>query len=793
MLTVYNCIVYDHDLRLVLLAATICAISALTAVSLLQHMRAARGRSRSAWIALAAASIGFGIWATHFVAMLAFAPGLPSAYDVPITLASLGIAVLITGVGVTVASWQNTLDHHLVGGAVIGGGIAAMHFVGMAAFEVEGHLVWDQRFVALALVCGVAAGGAAIRIALAGTSPARNLGGALALTLGICSMHFIAMAAVTISPDASVVIPPSSVPAGWLAAGVACVALTILLLAAIALWVDIRDLRRDGAEEERMRGLADAAVEGLVVCRQGTVVTANESFLTLVGLTIDTVVEKSFAAMLDAPADIDGDEAIETVVRHADGHRIPIELLARRVDYGGEPHMVYAVRDLRERKKAEADIRHLAMHDALTGLPNRRAFNERLAREIDAHRTVHSRSLALLCLDLDRFKEVNDLFGHAAGDAMLQRVAQCVSAAIPGDHMVARLGGDEFAILAPGLASPADAAATAEAILAAFREENRRAASDGLMSTSIGIALCPGDAGDAETLVSHADTALYRAKAEGRDTYRFFEKSMGMEVRSRRIMEHELRHAVSRGEFSLAYQPQKKLDTGDTIGFEALLRWAHPERGNVSPAIFVPVAEESGAIVPIGEWVLETACADAARWDDRLTVAVNVSAVQLHSPEFSRTVHRILVNTGLSPHRLEIEITETALVRDMNRALTTLRQLKSMGVKVAMDDFGTGYSSLANLRAFPFDKIKIDGSFIRSVDSNEQAATIVKAVLGIGRGLGLPVLAEGVETVEELKFLADEFCQIGQGYLLGRPGPIGSFDDLEREAAGQAAARTSAA
>ncbi len=344
--------------------------------------------------------------------------------------------------------------------------------------------------------------------------------------------------------------------------------------------------------------------------------------------------------------------------------------------------------------------------------------------------------------------------------------------------MVARLGGDEFAILAPDLSSPAEAAGIAEGILAAFREENRRASSDGLMSTSIGIAVCPSDTVEAETLVTHADTALYRAKSEGRDTYRFFEKSMGHEVRSRRIMELELRHAASRGELSLAYQPQKKIDTGETVGFEALLRWNHPERGNVSPAIFVPVAEESGSIVQIGEWVLEQACRDAAGWDDRLTVAVNVSAIQLHSPDFARTVHAILVNSGLSPRRLEIEITETALVRDMNRALATLRQLKAMGVKVAMDDFGTGYSSLSNLRAFPFDKIKIDGSFIRSVDTNEQAATIVKAVLGIGRGLGLPVLAEGVETSEELKFLAGEFCQIGQGYLLGRPGPIDAFDEV---------------
>ena len=788
MLTVYNCIVHDHDLRLVMLAGLICAISAFAAVQLLKHIGRASGRVRFAWTALAAASTGFGIWATHFVAMLAFAPDLPTAYDIPLTGLSLVLAVAITGLGIAIATWRDTLDHHLVGGAVIGGGIAAMHFVGMAAFEVEGVLVWNQLYVAAALVAGVGLGALAIRLALTDITPRGNVVGAIVLTLGICALHFVAMAAVSIRADAAVELSKTAVAPGLLAVAVSAAAFSILLFASVALWVDLRDIRRAGEEEERMRGLADAAVEGLVVCRDGIVVTANASFLALAGSV--KVVGRPFAELVRVVPAPEG-ESVEGTVIHADGRRLPAEIIARAIDYRGEPHTIHAIRDLSERKQAEADIRHLALHDTLTGLPNRRAFNDRLAREIAAHQGQSGRHLALLCLDLDRFKEVNDLFGHAAGDAMLQRVAQCTGAVLVEGQMIARLGGDEFAILAPDLASPAEAARIAEAVLGAFREENRRASSDGLMSTSIGIALSPMDATEAEALVTHADTALYRAKSEGGDTYRFFEKSMGQEVRSRRIMEFELRHAVSRGELSLAYQPQKKLDTGETIGFEALLRWAHPQRGNVSPAIFVPVAEESGAIVQIGEWVMEQACRDAADWDDRLTVAVNVSAVQLHSPDFPRTVHAILMKSGLAPRRLEIEITETALVRDMNRALATLRQLKALGVRVAMDDFGTGYSSLSNLRAFPFDKIKIDGSFIRSVDTNEQAATIVKAVLGIGRGLGLPVLAEGVETSEELKFLAGEFCQIGQGYLLGRPAPIDTFGEVTAEE--QQAARDEAA
>jgi predicted signal transduction protein with EAL and GGDEF domain len=294
------------------------------------------------------------------------------------------------------------------------------------------------------------------------------------------------------------------------------------------------------------------------------------------------------------------------------------------------------------------------------------------------------------------------------------------------------------------------------------------------VSTTIGIAIFPHDGQERQTLLSHADTALYRAKAEARGGYRFFEASMGAQVRDRRQVEHDLRQAIGRGELSLVYQPQTDIRSNEVIGFEALLRWQRDGR-QISPAVFVPVAEESGSILQIGEWVLRVACREAATWSRPLSIAVNVSAVQLHSANFAQLVHEVLLQTGLSPQRLELEITETALIHDLNRALTTLRQLKLLGVRIAMDDFGTGYSSLSNLRAFPFDKIKIDGSFIKSVNVNAQAATIVRAVLGLGRGLGVPVLAEGVETPAELAFLDAEHCDEAQGFHLGRPGPIEQF------------------
>ncbi|MVA97051.1 EAL domain-containing protein [Nitratireductor sp. CAU 1489] len=781
MLTVYNCIITEHDLRLVVLAGLTCLIASLTAVNLLHHVGKARRHMRHVWTAVSAMAIGSGVWATHFIGMLAFQPGVPNGYDLGLTLASLLVAVVVTGGGIAVAITRPNVDNRLVGGAIIGAGIAVMHYIGMAAFQVQGVMAWDQLLVAASLVTGVGLGALSVFVALRSDTILSRIVGALVLTLAICGMHFTGMGAVSILPDASIAVPASAIPAPLLAGAVAAASFIILLLVCTALWVDVRDYRNAEKEAARMHNLADAAIEGLLVCGGTRLVTANASFMALTDWTPDILAGRHLADLFPdkdvCSSLLDGSQEIfETELVINDGNSIPVELLSRFIDYGGTPHLVVAVRDIRERKAAEADIRRLAMHDALTGLPNRRAFSARLDEEILAAGNTDGH-LALLCLDLDRFKEVNDLFGHAAGDVMLKKVARCVSGALGEGQMLARLGGDEFAIVAPRLQRPEDASRIAEAILRSFREENEDASSEGLMSTSIGIALFPADARDREALLSNADAALYRAKSEGRDTWRFYEEAMGMEARARRLMEHELRHAVARNEFRLVYQPQKKLDTGETIGFEALLRWSNAERGNVSPAVFVPIAEESGIIVPIGEWVLRTACEEAATWQKPVTIAVNVSAIQLHSPSFVHTVHEILLQTGLSPSRLEIEITETALVRDMTRALTTLRQLKALGVHIAMDDFGTGYSSLSNLRAFPFDKIKIDGSFIKQVDTNEQAATIVKAVLGIGRGLGLPVLAEGVETSEELKFLAGEFCQIGQGYLLGRPGPIASLDE----------------
>ena len=630
---------------------------------------------------------------------------------------------------------------------------------------------------------GAVIGATALPVGLHGREEKWKIGGAALLTLAICSHHFTAMGAVSIIPDPTIEVSQSALPAGWLAVAVAIASFVIIGLALAGVVLDIRDRRRSELEIDRMRDLANASVEGLLVCDGEAIVSVNTSFAALTGLSASNLVgarlESCFPDKVARAKLLSGSNLpVETSLRHLDCSMTPVELILRPIIFSGRPHHVVAVRDLQARRAAEQHIHYLAHHDALTSLPNRSHFNGRIDQEIAA--LNEGESLAVLCLDLDRFKEVNDLFGHAAGDTVLQTVASRVTAVLDERQMMARLGGDEFAVLMPGIKNPAMASRLAENILEALRTTSDAPETNSI-STSIGIALYPDDAQDRQALLTHADTALYRAKTEGRNTYRFFEARMGAEVRERRMLEHDLRLAISRNELRLAYQPQKDVRNQAVTGFEALLRWKHPTRGEISPAIFIPIAEETGAILEIGDWVLKAACSEAATWTQPMTVAVNVSAVQLYNANFVQELHQILLDTGLPARRLEIEITETALVRDFNRALTTLRLIKALGIRIAMDDFGTGYSSLSNLRAFPFDKIKIDGSFVKSVNSNDQAATIVRAVLGLGRGLGLPVLAEGVETDAELQFLQDERCDEVQGYLLGRPAAIASFRNFTHE------------
>ncbi|OIQ65825.1 cyclic di-GMP phosphodiesterase Gmr [mine drainage metagenome] len=368
------------------------------------------------------------------------------------------------------------------------------------------------------------------------------------------------------------------------------------------------------------------------------------------------------------------------------------------------------------------------------------------------------------------------MFGHAAGDDVLRKLSQQLRA-FAGDAYLARLGGDEFTLITPNGDQPELAEILVRRLQAGVAADLELNGQHLRVGISIGVAIFPADGADATTLLNNADAALYRAKTAGRGKTRFFEVDMDNRLRERRTIQHELDSAVVRNELRLFYQPQAKIG-GTITGFEALVRWYNPQRGMVSPATFIPVAEESGLIAQIGEWVLREACREAASWPQPLQIAVNLSPIQFRHGDLAGLVHSVLLETGLAPKRLELEITEGVLVEDFARGVSILRRLKTLGVRIAMDDFGTGYSSLSYLQSFPFDKIKIDQSFISNVKGNPQSAAIVRAVIGLAHGLGLPVLAEGVETKAQLDFLAAESCDEVQGYLLGRPHPIVEYSEL---------------
>jgi diguanylate cyclase (GGDEF)-like protein len=427
-------------------------------------------------------------------------------------------------------------------------------------------------------------------------------------------------------------------------------------------------------------------------------------------------------------------------------------------------------------KQSQAKLDFLAMHDMLTGLPNRVQFHLHLERELA--RASRGQPIAILFLDLDRFKTVNDTLGHQRGDELLAAVAGRLKASIRKSDLVARLGGDEFAIVQTGVEQPANATALArrliDAVAAPYELEGRQV----VVGASIGIALAPGDGLTRDDLLRSADLAMYRAKTHGRGVFCFFEPAMNAEMQELHRLELDLRRAVADGQLRVFYQPLVEVASGRVAGCEALVRWQHPTRGLVLPGQFVPLAEEVGLIIPIGEWVLQQACRDAAGWPEDVRVAVNVSVAQFRSPALFDAVDSALRHSGLAADRLSLEITESLLVRDAEAALTVLTRLRGLGVRISMDDFGTGYSSLSYLRSFPFDKIKIDRSFVRDLETSESSNAIVRAIVHLGCALGMSVTAEGVETQEQFERVKAEGCTEAQGYLFGRPCQIDAIREM---------------
>ncbi|WP_411033250.1 EAL domain-containing protein [Shinella sp. BYT-45] len=919
MFRILTCLTVEHDLRLVLLAAFICFLSCFVAVTLAQRARVAEGMARTLWLGAAGTSSGFGIWATHFIAMLAYDPGVVMGYDMALTLVSLAVAIVVTTVGLALATCISGTSAVVAGGLVLGAGITSMHYIGMSAVELPGTIHWDSAYV-LASVASAGLFGALALLACMRAQPrARDRAYATALmAMGVVSLHFTAMAAVTVEPGLVPVSDDTLISTGLMVPLIAAVAFSLLftgLTAAVfarqaelaasestrqfAMLVQgVKDYAiymldpegrvanwNEGAErnkgykaheivgrhfsqfysaEDRAAGLPERALrtareegkseyEGWRYRKDGSRFWANvvidpihDAGGTLIGyakITKDVTKEKTDADRL-AEVTKNLDLALENmsqglclfdrderlllanrrygeIFRFPEGrirpgmtfreiiergladiypdpdvwqpkardvyarHRAAIQAngggtIVEKLSSGASVQMRYRTlpdgawvatyEDISERLRSEEQISFLARHDSLTGLPNRASFHNRLEADLDSAGRSGGK-VAAIGIDLDKFKEINDTRGHAAGDEVLVTLSRRMQACLQADETVARFGGDEFAA-AKRFEDMSDLTDFIQRLETCLKEEIRIDGYDIKPGASLGVAIYPQDADNIEALLNNADLAMYRAKEALTETVCFYEVSMDEAARSRRLIANDLWQAVERGELQLHYQVQKAVHSGETVGYEVLLRWHHPVRGTIPPSEFIPIAEECGAILPIGEWVLREACREAATWDNDHKIAVNLSPVQLGNADVADLVHRVLLETGLSPHRLELEITESTIIGDKERALNTLRRIKAFGVTIAIDDFGTGYSSLETLRAFPFDKIKLDRSFMNEVEASPEAKAIIRAILALGQTLRVPVLAEGVETRSQLDILLDEGCDEAQGYFLGRPVPI---------------------
>ncbi len=666
-MNILTCLVVEHDLRLVALAAFVLLSGGWVALGLIKRASERSGNMRWGWTMLAAIASGGAIWCTHFIAMLAYKVQAPITFDMSITVVSLLLAIAGSAAAICITLSGNGRVLPVVGGAALGATIAVMHYAGMQGYRVDGLVEWHPGYVVASIVIGMALAAVSM-FHLVTRSSSTSFHVALGLfVLAVVGMHFTGMTAYSVSPlttGAPILDPESYV-------GIA---------------------------------VAIAAVSSLIA------ITGIISFM------IDTS----------------------------------------------------ASREMVER------LQHMATSDALTGLPNRIRFSEHIDAQIAVSR-AKDLQLAVIGIDLDRFKDINDLHGHAAGDTVLKALAERLNTLIKDGEFVARIGGDEFAA-AKRFQHKSELTGFIDRLKEALFTPVSFEGGEAITGASLGISVFPTDGDTSPRLIANADLAMYRAKSDVTRVVCFYEPKMDEISRYRNALGVELRNAVEQNQFELHYQVQTNVASGQISGYEVLLRWRHPERGLVSPADFIPVAEETGAILAIDEWVMRSACREAAAWPVPHKIAVNLSAVQVTQLDLPRKVHEILWETGLSPTRLELELTESSIIADKERTLHVLRQIKALGVTIAIDDFGTGYSSLSTLRAFPFDKIKLDRSFMQEVEHDVQAKAVVRAVLSLGKSLSMPVLAEGVETTEQLRMLRDEGCDEAQGYLLGKPKPSAQFE-----------------
>jgi len=792
-----------------MLAALICVVAAFTAFKLYSHVVAATGFRRGAFAALAGVCTASGIWATHFVAMLAYDSGVPIGYDPVITVASLLVAIAITVPGFYVAAQAGTWKP-AAGGGAIGAGIGAMHYTGMNALLVPGQLSWDAATVVASLIIGICLTAAALQAFHTAGGIKGTAFGALVLTLAICGLHFTAMGAVTVVPDPTILVSASSFDNPKLAIAVAAVISLLLASGLAAALLETQASRQRKAAAEAFRRTSDELAQEaeerrrlfetsldliLIADRKGALVRVSPSSKVTLGYEPGEMIGKSADEFL-YPEDL---EATRQEMRQARAGRSTRNFETRYIHKNGrvvtlawsgvwsEPEQkhFFVGRDMTERKAAEARLWALAHHDQLTGLPNRLTLREELGQTLKDF-VDETRGVSVAIFDLDGFKDINDTLGHSLGDRLLQEVAARITEVIAAtDARVYRIGGDEFVLVSPDWR---DQRIVTNVVTSLLHRLSERYEIDGhgvFIAASAGVATAPRDGTDIEHLLSNADLALYSAKDAGGGTYRVFQPILRAKAEMRRHLDTDLRRAFTAREFVLHYQPQIRLSDGTVVGAEALLRWHHPEKGLLTPATFIEALAESTVALDVGLWILRTVYWKPAEWRAQgfqVRVGVNLFPAHFREGTLKEDVGTALLHAGLPGDSLELEITENIALNQDEEMLRPLRAIRAMGVGLAFDDFGTGYASLSYLTRYPLSRIKIDRSFVTKISGKpaREESAIVRSIIVLAHNLGLEITAEGVENAAQERFLRAQRCDEVQGYHYARPLPESEFEKFAR-------------
>lgn len=792
----------SYDFGLVLFSYIVAVVASYTVLDLVGRISTTKGWQRWLWLSFGAAAMGMGVWSMHFVGMLAFSLPVPVAYNLITVILSVVVVIVASFFALLVVGRTHVNGRQLAGGGVLlATGIAAMHYIGMDAMQID--IAYDPFYFALSIVIALAASIAALWLAFyfrQGVGAKRmwmKLGSGLIMGAAVVGMHYTGMHAASFHLGGKSLISAGMVlDQKLLAYFIAGGTLLTLGLSLFGIYISNRFSRKDFelAESERWyKSLFENNRDAIItVDLEYRILGYNDAAVEMTGLSgdwlkrqrIDQILpyiveeerERTAAYFLKS---LDGEmQTYSTAIMHQQGRRVEMNVINVPVMIDGQVVGNYIIaKDITEEVQAKERIQYLAYHDELTGLPNRRMLNQELSRKIEGR----SARFAVMVMDVDRFKMINDSLGHTYGDMFLKELCDRILRCIDGcDVLLARMGGDEFTLIYDGWSENRDVAALAERIIRDVAVPYRLKENDFYVTASIGIALYPSDGEDAVQLLKNADAAMYEVKKNGKNGFQFYTGTLNEQLQEKIELESDLRQAISNEQLTLFYQPQIRAEDRRMVGVEALVRWIHPEKGVISPGVFIPIAEETGLIYDIGTWVLRESCRQMKAWHDDggplIPVSVNLSSQQFHQANLAEHIEGILRETGLAPKYLELEITESMMM-DAATSSSILNELTALGIRISLDDFGTGYSSLSYLKLFPIHKLKIDRSFIREIAVNANDKAIVATIISMAQHLNMDVVAEGIETEEQLNVLTSNDCQKIQGYYYSRPLPADKVEN----------------